>query len=98
MSAVRTVLRVAAIACRLLALALVALVALDLVMPTGARTWLLSVNGTVSRLMPSALSGLFVIQTPLEGSLRGDYLVFALVLLVIGQLCGWVRRLLRPGR
>ena len=95
MSAVRAVLRVAGIACRVLALALVVLVALDLVMPTGLRTWLLSVNGMVSRLMPSDLSGLFVIQSPLAGSLRGDYLVFALVLVVIGQLCGWVRRLLR---
>ena len=95
MSVVRLVLRVAGIACRVLALALVALVALDLVMPTGMRTWLLSANGVASRLLPSALSGLFVIQTPLAGSLRGDYLVFALVLLVIGQLCGWVRRLLR---
>ena len=63
--------RVAAIACRALAWTLLALAAADAVLPAGARTALLAANGLVTRLLPAAISGLFVFQTPAGGALAG---------------------------
>ena len=76
-----------AVALRVAAWAIVLLVVADAVLPAGARTWLLGVNGTLSRLVPGALSGLFVLQTPLGGAFRGDFAVVAIVLLVLDWIC-----------
>ena len=78
-----TALRICAMALRLAAWALVLLVVADAVLPAGARTYLLGANGVASRLVPGALSGLFVFQTPLGGAFRGDFAALAIVLLVI---------------
>lgn len=87
------------VACRAVALCLVALAVLDLVLPTGARTWLLGVNGMVTRLLPDAVSGVLVLRTPLGGALRGDYVIAALALAVAGRLCRLAgRSLARRGR
>lgn len=81
-----TVMRAAAVAARICAWALVALVACDAVLPAGARTHLLAANGLATRLLPDALSGILVFQTPLGGAFRGDYAVLAIVLLVLDWL------------
>ena len=80
------VLRVVALACRVAAWALVALTVADAFLGVGARTWLLSVNGAVSRLVPGPLAGLFVFQTPFGGVFRGDFALLAIILLVIDWL------------
>ena len=74
--------RVLALACRACAWVLVALVVAGAVLPAGARTWLLAPTGFFSRLVPEALAGLLVFQTPLGGSFRGDLAIVAIVLLV----------------
>lgn len=75
-------LRALAVACRVCAWALVALVVADALLPAGPRAWLLPVNGLVSGLVPDAVSGLFVFSTPLGGAFRGDFAIVAIVLLV----------------
>lgn len=84
--------RVAAIACRALAWALLALAAADAVLPAGARTALLAANGLVTRLLPAAISGLFVFQTPAGGALRGDFVFAAIMLLALAWALGRVPR------
>lgn len=78
-------------ACRALALCYAALLVLDVLLPAGARTWLLGVNGLATRLLPAPVSGLLVVPTPLGGALRGDYALAAIILLVAGWLCRRVR-------
>lgn len=77
----------AAVALRVAAWVLVGLVVADAVLPAGARTYLLAANGLATRLVPDALSGLFVFQTPLGGAFRGDFAVLAIVLLVLDWIC-----------
>ena len=89
------VLRVVALTCRVAAWALVALVVADALLGVGARTWLLSVNGAVSRLVPGPLSGLFVFQTPFGGAFRGDFALLAIMVLVIDWLLSRVSASLR---
>lgn len=79
----RKVLNIVALVARVLAWAVTALVAADAFIGSGSRTWLLAVNGAVSRLVPSQLLGLFVFSTPFGGAFRGDYAILAIVLLVI---------------
>ena len=82
-----TALRACAVALRLAAWALVLLVVADAVLPAGARTYLLGANGVASRLVPGALSGLFVFQTPLGGAFRGDFAIAAVALLALDWIC-----------
>ena len=80
--------RAVAAACRALAAALVALAVADAVLPAGARTSLLPLNGLASRLLPGPISGLFVFQTPLGGALRGDFVLAAIMLLALAWALG----------
>lgn len=95
MRSARLALRVASVALRACAWALLALVAADSVLGAGARTWLLGINGMVSRMVPSALAGLFVLQTPFGGAFRGDFALFAVMLFAAGWLLGRASALLR---
>lgn len=88
-------LSVASAACRVAAAAYLVLLVLDVLLPAGARTWLLGVNGLATRLVPAPVSGLLVLPTPLGGALRGDYALAAIILLVIGRLCRRVSASLR---
>lgn len=87
--------RAGAVACRALAAALVSLAVADAVLPAGARTALLSLNGIASRLLPDAISGLFVFQTPLGGALRGDFVLAAIMLLALAWALGRASALMR---
>ena len=80
--------RAGAAACRALAAVLVALAVADAVLPAGARTSLLPLNGLASRLLPGPISGLFVFQTPLGGVLRGDFVLAAIMLLALAWALG----------
>ena len=80
--------RAGAAACRALAAVLVALAVADAVLPAGARTSLLPLNGLASRLLPGPISGLFVFQTPLGGALRGDFVLAAIMLLALAWALG----------
>lgn len=87
--------RAGAVACRALAAALVSLAVADAVLPAVARTALLSLNGIASRLLPDAISGLFVFQTPLGGALRGDFVLAAIMLLALAWALGRASALMR---
>lgn len=80
------VLRALALACRVCAWALVALVVADALLPAGPRALLLGVNGAVTQLVPAPLRGLLVFAIPLGGAFRGDFAVLAIVLLVADWL------------
>ena len=86
---------VVATACRAFAAAYLVLLVLDVLLPAGARTWLLGLNGLASRLVPGPVSGLFVLPTPLGGALRGDFALAAVILLAVGWLCRRVSASLR---
>ena len=75
-----------AIACRVAAWALVALVAADAFLPAGPRAALLAANGVAARLVPGPLLGLLVFQTPFGGAFRGDFALAAVLLLVVDWL------------
>lgn len=79
-------LRLLSLACRCLAWGLVALVAADALLPAGPRSLLLPLNGLASGCVPGPLSGLFVFTTPFGGAFRGDFALFALVLLAADWL------------
>lgn len=85
-SAAARVLRALALACRICAWALVALVVADALLPAGPRALLLGVNGAVTQLVPEPLRGLLVFAIPLGGAFRGDFAVLAIVLLVADWL------------
>lgn len=76
-------LRAVALACRIAAWALALLTVLNAFVVTGLRAWLLPANGLASDLIPGAVSGLFVFQTPLGGAFRGDFLIAAVALLAL---------------
>ena len=88
-------LRAVATACRVAAAAYLVLLVLDVLLPAGARTWLLGLNGIASRPVPGPAQGHLVLQTPLGGALRGDFALAAIILLVIGWLCRRVSASLR---
>lgn len=85
-SAAARPLHVAAIACRAVAWLLVALVICDAVLVGAPRSALLGLNGAVLRALPSAVSGLFVFQTPFGGVFHGDFALAAIVFFVIDWL------------
>ena len=79
-------LHVAAVVCRVLAWLLVLLVVCDAVLVGAPRSALLGLNGAVLRALPSAVSGLFVFQTPFGGVFHGDFALAAIVFFVIDWL------------
>lgn len=84
-----------AVACRVLAWLLVALVVCDAVLVGAPRSALLGVNGIVLRALPQAVSGLFVFQTPFGGVFHGDFALAAIVFLVLDWLIGRLSSSLR---
>ena len=89
------VLRVISLVCRVAAWALVALVVADAVLTGSPRVLLLGVNGVVTRLIPSPLSGAFVFQTAFGGAFRGDFAIAAILLLVVDWVFGRLSTSLR---
>lgn len=91
----RVPLRLSALACRLAAWALALLTVANAFVVSGLRSWLLPANGLAGDLIPGAVSGLFVFQTPLGGAFRGDFLVVAVALLaldwILTRLAGSLR-------
>ncbi len=63
--------------------ALVALVVVDLFLTGPARTAVLPLNTLLSRAIPEAISGSFVISTPLGGAFRGDFALVAVLFFLI---------------
>ncbi len=63
--------------------ALAALTVADIFVSGPVRTALLPLNNFVSGLVPAALAGAFLIQTPFGGAFRGDFALLALALLVL---------------
>ncbi len=78
--------RVLAIVCRVASWLLVALTVCDAVLMGAPRSALLGVNGAVLRALPSAISGLFVFQTPFGGVFHGDFALAAIVFLLVDWL------------
>lgn len=76
-------LRIASYICRVLGWGLCLLTVADAFGSVRFRVALLGVNGVVTRLMPSALSGLFVFQTPFGGAFRGDFAVVCILFLLL---------------
>lgn len=77
---------VLALLCRVAAWLLVALTVCDAVLLGAPRSALLGVNGAVLRALPSAISGVFVFQTPFDGVFHGDFALAAIVFLLIDWL------------
>lgn len=75
-----------AVVCRVAAWLLVALTVCDAVLVGAPRSALLGVNGAVLRALPSAISGVFVFQTPFGGVFHGDFALAAIVFLLIDWL------------
>lgn len=81
-----TVAHALAVICRVLAWLLVALTVCDAVLVGAPRSALLGVNGIVQRALPSAISGVFVFQTPFGGVFHGDFALAAIVFLLVDWL------------
>lgn len=77
---------VLALLCRVAAWLLVALTVCDAVLVGAPRSTLLGLNGAVLRALPSAISGVFVFQTPFGGVFHGDFALAAIVFLLIDWL------------
>lgn len=90
-----TVLRVLAVVARVVATLLLVLVVVDCVATGSLHSELLSLNGAVTRAIPSVISGVLVMQTPLGGAFRGDFLITAMILYVLGWLFSRVAASLR---
>lgn len=63
--------------------ALAALTVADIFVAGPVRSALLPLNTFVSGVVPAALAGALVIQTPFGGAFRGDFALLALILFVI---------------
>ncbi len=76
-------LKLASFAVRVLAWGLCLLTVLDALGNFRFRSALLGVNSLVTSLIPQAISGLFVFQTPFGGAFRGDFALTCAALLVL---------------
>lgn len=81
------VMHLLAIVFRLAALALCAVVVAGSFAFAAARLRLTWMVNFVNPLVPDALSGLLVYQTPFGGAFRGDFAIAAFVLFVLDWLC-----------
>lgn len=79
-------LRAVAYICRALAIALSLLVVV-LCLGTATKLGIVSMVMGLNELVPSSVSGLMVIPTPLGGAFRGDFAVMALVLFIVDWAC-----------
>lgn len=71
-----------AFALRFAGWAVVALVVAD-VFASGQLRAAILLNSALSGILPDALDGVLVIQTPFGGAFRGDFAVFAILLFII---------------
>lgn len=88
--------RLLALACRALAIALAFIVTVGVVAIGVLRPSLIEATRTMSSLLPSALQGTFVFETPLGGALRGDFVIASIVLFVSDWLLVRCAYRLRP--
>lgn len=72
-----------AFALRFAGWAVVALVVADVFASGQLRAAILPLNSALSGILPDALDGALVIQTPFGGAFRGDFAVFAILLFII---------------
>ena len=79
-------LKVVAIACRLYAIALAALVVANAVVLGSWRIHVVELTAAFTAWLPSSVSGTLVYQTPFGGVLRGDFVAVAITLFVIDWL------------
>lgn len=86
-SPVGSVLHVVAILARLLAYVLVVIVVILSLPSLGVRQYVLLPAAFVSRLLPSSLSGILLLDMPYGGVFRTDLAIAATVLLVIDWFC-----------
>ena len=94
-TALSVVCRIGSIVCRILALVLFALVIANAILTGPLRIHLLELTARVTGWIPGLLSGTFVIETPLGGNLRGDFVIASIVLFVIDWLLARQARKLR---
>ena len=94
-TALAVVCRVGSIVCRVAALLLFALVVANAIVTGPLRIHLLELTAQVTGWIPGLLSGTFVIETPLGGNLRGDFVIASIVLFVIDWLLARQARRLR---
>lgn len=76
----QSVLRAISIALGALSLFYLVLFVLLALIPSPARSFILPVASIATRLLPSQISGLFVILTPLGTALRCDYIIASVFL------------------
>lgn len=79
-------LKVVALACRLYAIALAALVVANAVVLGSWRIHVVELTAAFTAWLPSSVSGTLVYQTPFGGVLRGDFVAVAITLFVIDWL------------
>lgn len=91
---VRVLLLLLAWVLRLAAIGLAALVVLD-AFTLGNRLAVLQVTTYVTSLLPDALAGVYVLDTPFGGAFRGDFAIASLALFVLDWVCMRIRRALR---
>ena len=94
-TALAVVCRVGSIVCRVAALLLFVLVVANAIVTGPLRIHLLELTAQVTGWIPGLLSGTFVIETPLGGNLRGDFVIASIVLFVIDWLLARQARRLR---
>ena len=94
-TALAVVCRVGSIVCRVAALLLFVLVVANAIVTGPLRIHLLELTAQVTGWIPGLLSGTFVIETPLGGNLRGDFVIASIVLFVIDWLLALQARRLR---
>ncbi|MGI6230794.1 MAG: hypothetical protein ACOYJL_07825 [Tractidigestivibacter sp.] len=82
--ATASALRVLRIIARVLAFALLALTVVNVLDPEPLHATLRRINGALTLNLPSQIAGVLVVSTPLGGALRGDYVLLAVILLVVG--------------
>lgn len=83
----RTALRIVAIVCRVLAIALAVLVVMLSVATTGGRAWLVMVSNVADSIVPLPLLGTAVMETPFGGAFRGDFAIISVVLFIVDWAC-----------
>lgn len=83
----RRILRLLGWVARILGWGYLVLTVVDALVSVENRTALLSINGAAARLLPDALLGIWMVEMPTGGVLRGDFILMAVILLVVGWLC-----------
>ena len=91
------VMSLVAIALRLYAICLSALVVANAVVTGAWRIRVVELTAQLTAWLPSSVSGTFVYETPLGGVLRGDFVITAVVIFVVEWLLSRKARAMRRG-